>query len=165
LSLSGALALQGFTAREDNDFTIALLDAWSVVSDVLTFYQERIANESYLGTATERLSVLELARLIGYELRPGVAAVTYIAFTVDSTPGGLGPALPASNLAGLLNNLPPINIDKGIKIQSIPGPSEKPQLFETVEGISVRAEWNSIQPRLTQPQIPLADGVLLFNNA
>ncbi|MDB5285234.1 MAG: putative baseplate assembly protein [Mucilaginibacter sp.] len=164
LSLSGAPALQGFTTREDNDFTIALLDAWSVVSDVLTFYQERIANESYLGTATERLSVLELARLIGYELRPGVAAGTYIAFTVDSSSGALGPVLPAGNLSGLLINLPPITIDKGIKIQSIPGPAEKPQLFETVESINARAEWNSIKPRLTQPQIPLNDGVLLFNN-
>ena len=40
--------------RDDDDFTIALLDAWATVADVLTFYQERIANESYLRTATER---------------------------------------------------------------------------------------------------------------
>ena len=59
--------------RDDDDFSIALLDAWATVADVLTFYQERIANEAYLRTATERLSVLELARLIGYQLRPGVA--------------------------------------------------------------------------------------------
>ena len=45
---------------------IALLDAWATVGDVLTFYQERIANEGYLRTATERRSVLELARLVGY---------------------------------------------------------------------------------------------------
>ena len=45
--------------------------------DVLTFYQERIANEGYLRTATERRSMLELARAIGYELSPGVAASTY----------------------------------------------------------------------------------------
>ena len=44
---------------------------------MLTFYQERIANEAYLRTATERVSLLELARLIDYELRPGVAASTY----------------------------------------------------------------------------------------
>jgi len=46
--------------RADDDFAIGLLDAWAVVSDVLTFYQERIANESYLRIATaERRSVLE----------------------------------------------------------------------------------------------------------
>ena len=64
-----------------------LTDAWAAALDVLTFYQERIANESYLRTATERLSVLHLARLIGYELRPGVAASTSLAFTLDETAG------------------------------------------------------------------------------
>src|SRR6185295_3583808 len=59
LSLSGDDSLlTRLTTRENNDFTIGLLDAWSVVEDVLTFYQERIANESYLGTATERFSIL-----------------------------------------------------------------------------------------------------------
>ena len=35
----------------------------------------------------ERRSILELARLIGYELHPGVAASTFLAFTLDDTPG------------------------------------------------------------------------------
>ena len=50
LSLSGKASLSGLTNRDNDDFTIGLIDAWSVVSDVLTFYQERIANESYLQT-------------------------------------------------------------------------------------------------------------------
>src|ERR1041384_4339969 len=79
-------ALTGFTTRDSDDFSIALLDAWATVGDVLTFYQERIANEAYLRTATERLSILELARLINYELRPGVAASTYLAFTINEAP-------------------------------------------------------------------------------
>ena len=62
--------LAGLRTRDDADFSIALLDGWATVADVLTFYQERIANESYLLTATERRSLLELGRLIGYELRP-----------------------------------------------------------------------------------------------
>src|SRR5258708_31613135 len=86
LSSSDHPELAGLGSRADDDFTIALLDAWATVADVLTFYQERIANESYLTTATERFSVLELARLIGYELRPGVAAGTYVAFTLESGP-------------------------------------------------------------------------------
>lgn len=162
LSLSGQLALKNLTTREDNDFTIALLDAWSVIADILTFYQERIANESYLATATERFSILQLSRLIGYELKPGVAATSYIAFTLDDSPGALGPLLPPNNLTGLLQSLPPVTIDKGVKIQSVPGPGEKAQTFETVESIAARAEWNNIKPRLTQPQTPLTKGVLLL---
>ena len=60
-----------------------MLDAWAAVADVLTFYQERIANEGYLRTATERRSVLELARLVGYQPRPGVASSVYLAYTLD----------------------------------------------------------------------------------
>lgn len=68
----GPYPLRKLTSREADDATIALLDAWATVADVLTFYQERIANEGYLRTATERRSVLELARLVGYQPRPGV---------------------------------------------------------------------------------------------
>ena len=66
--------LRGLTTRDPGDPSIALLDGWATVGDVLTFYQERIANEGYLRTATERRSVLELARLIGYAPRPGEAS-------------------------------------------------------------------------------------------
>jgi len=135
LSSSQLQALRSLYTRSDDDFTIALLDAWAAVADVLTFYQERIANESYLRTATERVSILHLAHLIGYELRPGVAAGTYLAFTIEDAPGAPHKAI----------------IDIGAKVQSSPGQGELPQLFETIEKIEARSEWNAIKPQLTQP--------------
>jgi hypothetical protein len=42
--------LRDLTTRDSADPAIALLDAWAIVADVLTFYQERIANEGYLRT-------------------------------------------------------------------------------------------------------------------
>src|SRR5581483_7602361 len=54
MSVDGATTLyplKQLTTRQSSDPSIALLDAWSVVADVLSFYQERIANEGYLGTA------------------------------------------------------------------------------------------------------------------
>src|SRR5262245_38956466 len=44
--------LAALTARTTDDPALVLIDAWSVVLDVLSFYQERIANEGYLRTAT-----------------------------------------------------------------------------------------------------------------
>src|SRR2546427_596304 len=132
-------ALAELRTREDDDFTIALLDAWALTADVLTFYQERIATESYLRTATEQLSVRELARLIGYQPAPGVAAQTYLAFKLDTTEGA-----PKSV------SLDPL--DHKIKVQSVPGPDEKPQTFETVETVELHGEWNDLRPRLTQAQ-------------
>jgi predicted phage baseplate assembly protein len=136
-------ALAGLTTRDSDDFTIAFLDAVAAMGDVLTFYGERIANESYLRTATERRSILELARLIGYELRPGVAASTLIAFTVEDPPVPVGEAL-APRVA---------TVDIGVKVQSIPGHEEKPQTFETIEKIVARTEWNTLRPRRVGPQV------------
>jgi uncharacterized phage protein gp47/JayE len=130
-------ALQSLKTREDDDFSIALLDAAATMADVLTFYQERIANESYLRTATERGSLLELARLIGYELRPGVAASVYLAFTIDESSG-----------------MSEATVDLGTKVQSVPGQNEVAQTFETVEEITARVEWNAIKPQMTRTFIP-----------
>jgi hypothetical protein len=145
LAFSKFPALKKLTTREDDDFSIALIDAWATVSDVLTFYQEKIANESYLRTAVERLSIQQLARLTGYELRPGSAASTYLAFTVDESTN-----LPQdqTNLTVKTGIQTEITIDKGTKVQSIPGPGEQAQTFETVEEIRARPEWNAIKPRL-----------------
>ena len=64
-SISEKDRLRELGRRTPDDFTIALIDAWAVTLDVLAFYQERILNESYLRTAVERGSLLELARQIG----------------------------------------------------------------------------------------------------
>ncbi len=60
---SSSSRLSKLTTREDNDLAIAIIDAWATIADVITFYQERIANEGFLRTSTERMSVLELAQV------------------------------------------------------------------------------------------------------
>jgi hypothetical protein len=124
--------LRALRTREVDDPAIALLDAWAVVGDILTFYQERIANEAFLRTALERRSILELGRLVGYSLKPGVAASAYLAYTLDETAKTLIPA--------------------GTKAQSIPGINELPQMFETSEATEARGEWNALRPRMSEPQ-------------
>jgi hypothetical protein len=128
--------LETLNRRAADDPAVALLDAYAVVCDVLTFYQERIANEGFLRTATERRSVLELARAIGYELGPGVAASTYLAFTVDPTP-----TAPTSAA-----------VPSGSQVRSVPAPGQLPQTFETIEDIVARVQYNALRPLLTQPQ-------------
>ena len=134
ISRKGALGLLG--RRTNDDFTIALLDAWATTLDVLTFYQERILNEAYLRTAVERRSLLELARLIGYELRPGLSAATLLAFVLDTAPG--------SPLE--------VTIPAGTAAQSIPTKEEVPQTFETSADLLARPRFNRLRPRLTYPQ-------------
>lgn len=128
----GPRPLLSLRTRDAEDASVAFLDAWATVADVLTFYQERIANEGYLRTATERRSVTELANLVGYRPRPGVSASTYLAYTLEDKGE--------------------VTIPAGAKAASTPGPGELPQTFETVEDLYARAEWNLLVPRQTRPQ-------------
>lgn len=132
LSAADLPQLARLTTRDADDFTIALSDAAAAMLDVLGFYQERIANESFLRTASERMSILELSRLIGYRPAPGVAASCWLAFTLQEAPGLPGQALP------------PTPVPAGTRVQSVPGADEQPQTFETVETISARADWNAL---------------------
>ncbi|HEX3184530.1 MAG TPA: hypothetical protein VHQ94_07025, partial [Pyrinomonadaceae bacterium] len=150
LAGSAFSSLSGLKTRHTTDPSIALLDAWATVGDVLTFYQERIANEGYLGTATERRSILELARLVGYELRPGVAASVYLAYTLDK-PIALPPLIERPTLTVEPPD-PLVTIPEGSRAQSIPGPGELPQSFETSDDLVARWAWNNLQVRLTRPQ-------------
>lgn len=129
----GSRPLQRLRTREPDDPAIAMLDAWATVADVLTFYQERIGNEGYLRTATERRSVVELARLVGYTPRPGVAASAYLAFTLDDRAE--------------------VEIPAGTRAASVPGPGEQPQAFETDEALPARAAWNALAARQTRPSV------------
>jgi predicted phage baseplate assembly protein len=128
--------LKDLSTRSADDFSVAILDAWAVTVDVVTFYQERIANEGFLRTATERRSVLELGRAIGYELNPGVAASAFLSFTVEDAAGAPGVA----------------TVPQATKIQSIPAPGQLPQTFETSADLTARAEYNALTPRLSRPQ-------------
>lgn len=132
LGHEGPLNLDGLKTRAPDDFSMALLDAWAVTGDVLTFYQERIANEGYLRCATERRSVLELARLTGYALRPGVAASVFLAYALEK-------------------DAAPVVIPKGARVNSVPGPGEQMEAFETSEPLQARVEWNELTPRMSRP--------------
>ncbi|MEH0553618.1 putative baseplate assembly protein [Streptomyces sp. B21-101] len=129
--------LPGLITHSTDDPAVALLDAWASVADIVAFYQERIANEGFLRTATERRSVLELARSIGYELRPGAAASAYLSFTVEDTPGSPGHAV----------------VPAGTPVLSVPGQGELPQTFETGAELQAVAEHNAIRLRLRRPQL------------
>ncbi len=154
LSSADFAPLARLRTRDDDDFTLGLIDAFACSADVLTFYQERIANESYLRTAVERVSLQEMARLIGYRLRPGVAAETWLAFALETPPAAPAslPAEPGNFVTGVPTSL---KLEAGLKVQSVPGPGEKPQTFETVEELSeARPEWNGMRPWLSESVKP-----------
>ncbi len=126
-------ALHALRTRDPDDPTLALLDAWAVTAEVLGFYEERIANEHYLATATEQRSLVELARLAGTAPRQALPAQAWLSYTVIND--------------GVME------IPAGSAVQSLPGDGAQPQLFETGEPLQARAAWSRMAARQTQPQV------------
>ena len=156
LSSSASAPLAALLTRDDDDFAIGLIDAFACAADVLTFYQERIANESWLRTATQRVSLQEMGKLVGYRLRPGVAAETWLAFAIETppTPPPSLPPEPGNFITGVPES---VRLEIGTRVQSMPGPGELPQTFELVEPLAeTRPAWNAIRPWLTERHLPAA---------
>jgi hypothetical protein len=145
-ALSGAAEpdLHALRARNLDDPSIAFLDCWATVADVLTFYTERLANEGYLRTATELRSVLELARLTGYQLRPGLGASAYLAYTLQVNPA----------------KVTAVVIGKGARAMSVPGPGQQAQAYETSDDLYAQQTWNTLPVRATTPPAAITEGQL-----
>ena len=55
-----------WTARNPSDFGVLMVDLMAYVGDILHYYVDRAAAETYLNTATQKSSVLAIANLLDY---------------------------------------------------------------------------------------------------
>ena len=55
-----------WTASDPADFGVALVEAFAYLGDLIAFYIDRVANESLIQTATQRDSILNIAKNYGY---------------------------------------------------------------------------------------------------
>ncbi|WP_069169425.1 putative baseplate assembly protein [Streptomyces griseus] len=132
-------ALRGLTVRTPDDPAIGLLDSWAVVGDLLTFHSERIMDEAYLRTANEHRSLALLGRLVGHRPRPGIAAGTHLAYTLDRDPRGVDVE---------------VVVPRGARSNSVPLTSEEEsQVFETDADLVARASWNELAVRRRRPAL------------
>ncbi|MDQ1044122.1 putative baseplate assembly protein [Streptomyces sp. V4I2] len=132
-------ALHGLTVRTPDDPAIGLLDATAVLGDLLTFHSERIADEAYIRTANEHRSLVLLGRLVGHRPRPGVAASTYLAYTLERDPRA--EALP-------------VRIPRGARSHSVPASADEQSLtFETSSDLTARWDWNELKVRRRRPSL------------
>jgi predicted phage baseplate assembly protein len=114
----------GWREKTDGDYHTAFIELWAYLADILTFYQERIANEAFLPTATQRDSLLRLSRLIDYRPSPGAAAIGLLAFTVEKDKT--------------------VTVPKGFRAGSKAQPARPAAVFETSAGLTALANSNAI---------------------
>lgn len=111
---------RGAAVGDPNDPGVALVELFAYEGDILSYYADRIANETFLSTATQRSSVLEHAHLLGYQPRSATAASVGLEFTV--TTGSSEVTIPA-----------------GFQVSTTPDDGFDPLVFETITDFTVPA--------------------------
>ena len=74
---------QKWQGNDPADFGLALIEAFAYMGDLMNYYIDRVANESYLATATQRQTLLNIASMYGY------VPTGYVGSTVDVTFTGI----------------------------------------------------------------------------
>src|SRR5829696_358209 len=124
---------------DKKDYGAALVDMWAYLCDILTYYQERIATESFLRTSTLEESVIELLYLVDYLPQRGRSASTLVRFVANEkivpAPTSPPPAPPSSIESA-------VTIPKGFKIRSVPAKGQEAVIFETDEPLVISSDHN-----------------------
>ncbi|WP_329000238.1 baseplate J/gp47 family protein [Kribbella sp. NBC_00709] len=72
-----------WTERNPADLQVTLVELLAFVADRLSYEQDAVAMEAYLGTARRRVSVRRHARLLGYRVHEGCAARAFVHVAVS----------------------------------------------------------------------------------
>ncbi|MFF8283350.1 baseplate J/gp47 family protein [Streptomyces albus] len=81
--------LPEWTSRSPADFGVVMVELFAYLGDIISFYQDRIQDETFLTTATQRSSVVAIAQQLGYQPQPAIPAQGQVAFS--PAPGLVSP--------------------------------------------------------------------------
>jgi hypothetical protein len=80
-----SLRYPNWVERSEADFGMMMSELLSAVGDELSYLQDRVAAEATLPNATQRRSLVSLARLVDYEPQPAISATTILQCNVSGT--------------------------------------------------------------------------------
>jgi hypothetical protein len=123
------------------DPAMALVELLAHVGDQLSYYQDAVATEAYLGTARQRVSLRRHARLLDYAIHEGCNSRVLVAITVDA--GADGKVLPPSTplLTGAGNTPDPV--EPSAILERLPDGAT--QVFETMHALTLQSAHNRIE--------------------
>jgi Baseplate J-like protein len=73
-----ATTMPEWQERNGADVGVTLVELFSYIGDQLSYYQDAVATEAYLGTARQRVSVRRHARLLDYLMHDGINARAFV---------------------------------------------------------------------------------------
>jgi hypothetical protein len=129
--------------RSPADLQVALVELLAYVGDHLSYFQDAVATEAYLGTARKRVSLRRHARLLDYTLHEGCNARAWVCFEVE--PGGGADGLPVPAHTPLLTHGDGSTwtIDAATFTKLLP--VDKPEVFETMHDLHLHSARNAIR--------------------
>lgn len=137
--------LPEWTDQSPADLGMLLVDLFAYMGDVVLYYQDRIANESFLHTAVERRSVMNLLRLIGYELTPPVPASTELTLVFKPPP---------------LGGSPIVTVPRGAQFASKPVGTAPAQTFEYLgDDLTIDVSSDQVTQRADGKRVYAAPGL------
>ena len=123
-----------WNVTSEGDFGVVLLELFSYCGDILSYYTDRVAQEAYLPTATQRQSLLNIAQLLGYTPSNGTPASGTVTF-ITNNPG------------------PAVVIGEGTQVQSNFNTAlDQPIIYQTTEVMTCPANGGTVT-------IPVVQGV------
>ena len=130
--------------RSPADLGVMLVDALAYTADQLSYQQDAVATEAYLGTARRRVSVRRHARLMDYYMSEGCNARTWVQIQVSADVVRVDPSNPAIPMSTKLATRIPGQLTS---IADDPRIYEQVDLlFETMEAVqSLYADHNELR--------------------
>ena len=68
----------------EGDFGVVMTELFAYAGDIMSYYTDRVSQEAYIRTATQRLSLMNIAELLGYTPSNGVPATGTVTFQTDN---------------------------------------------------------------------------------
>lgn len=128
-----SVILPQWQERSPADIGVMLVEILAHQADFLSYYQDAIATEAYLGTARKRISLRRHARLLDYRLHEGCNARTWVSIEVDA-PQVVLPGLRQARKV----KLPPVQFLTEVKgLSKVLRPQER---VKFLKGIAAGAE-------------------------
>jgi hypothetical protein len=128
--------------RNPADLQVALIEAIAYVGDQLSYYQDAVATEAYLGTARQRISMRRHARLLDYSMHDGCNARAWMYFEVEPGGGADGLPLPAKTPV-LTRGAEEVSMLDPLKLEAVLM-QEAPVVFETLHDLRLDSDHNEI---------------------
>jgi len=89
-----AITMPDWQEQHIPDTGIVIVEILAYVADYLSYYQDAVATEAYLGTARQRISVRRHVRLVDYHIHEGCNARTWVFVSVSSDLSGTSAIAP-----------------------------------------------------------------------